>query len=276
MAAGYGEADARRCVYVDCASETDICAYVEMSRAVRTDVIPRAEQPVIGGTNLGEPLRGTHRCWFYVLDNLIPFVTGPGSRYNILSTGTAASLGYVTLVTAPKGELWLIPAGASLDNPTARTPAISVDGLWALPGGLRNAPATTERSATLIAPTACARGGTGDIGGGRGAVGDGDNSVDGNSGGIGGESKDAEEAGRRVMPKTQKHISAMWFRGLLGNPSTRTTHAAARKMRGQVVVTIDGDTARHCDRVNRIANGRSTTRTPRSRSPSTPLVPSNR
>ena len=242
VAAGHSAHEARQYLYLDCASEIDICAESEAGRAVRSEHILTAQQPIIGGTNLGSPLRATTRHWFYVLGKLTPFVTGPGSRWNILSTMTSAKLGYNTVVSAPRGELWLAPAGDSLDNPVHQVMAIPVGKLWALPGGLRSEP--TE-PVTLASPVL----GTEDQLQRDRVSGDTTTTPSTHA-----EDQPADDKG--TTSAASKRVDAMWFRAILGNPSTRSIRQAASKVREEVTVPDDKATSHYCDRLNRTANGK--------------------
>ena len=251
-AAGHSEHEARQYLYLDCASEIDICAESEADRAVRSEHIVTAKQPIIGGTNLGSPLRATMRHWFYVLGKLTPFVTGPGSRWNILSTMTSAQLGYNTVVSAPRGELWLAPEGDSLDNPAHKMMAIPIGRLWALPGGLRSEPTAPV---TLVSPMLGEEEQSTRV-----RVSDeGDTNTDTNTA----SSEHAEDPpksdgadDKSDKRKASKRVDAMWFRALLGNPSTRSTRQAARKIREEITVPDEKATSHYCDRLNRTANGK--------------------
>ena len=115
--AASGHAQAQQFLFVDCASEIDLCAWDERHQAEWVEETPFAGQPIVGGANDGAPLRGTHRCWFTMLGRSTPLVTGPSSKCNVLSTCTTARLGQNTVVTAPTGALHLVPQGAWLDDP---------------------------------------------------------------------------------------------------------------------------------------------------------------
>ena len=224
-----------------------------MSRAARTERTPVHEQPIIGGTNLGDPLRATDKCWFYVLGTIVPFVAGPGSQCNMLSTSTSARLGHHTVVSAPDGVLWLAPIGDSLDDPAHRIAAVQVGKPWALPDGLRTTPIAPAARTALASPTRPVAARARDSSDRTVRFAPEDDSKEEEQDSQDGDNQ-RESAPRANRPS--KRVDPMWFRGMLGNPSTRSIKAAANKVKAEVCVPTDGAVSHHCDRANRIANGK--------------------
>lgn len=231
---------ARTTLLIDCASEVDICSAYMAARAVRRESIPAHARPIIGGTNSGDPIRGTEYCWFFVFGRLTRFVTGPEFRYNLLSTNTTSRLRLHTVIRATTNQLEFIPVGESLDMPANPILAIPVGKLWAIPNGLQQGTLDDNvdgryKAQIFASPS------TNTIPHGR----DNDNEH-------GAERDDSE----RVATRSSTTVSRLWARALLGNPSSKTMKTVAKRVRSEVRIPRDDDVDNYYDRQYRHANGK--------------------
>ena len=157
------------------------------------------------------------------------------------------------MVSAPNGVLWLAPVGDSLDDPAHRVAAVQVGKPWALPDGLRTTPTAPAAKTALVSPTRPAAASASSGSDRTGSVTQEDDDDE--------EEHDVQDGATQREPATRttrpsKRVDPMWFRGMLGDPSTRSIKAAARKVKAEVHVPMDGAVSHHCDRANRITNGK--------------------
>ena len=242
--------DAGAILILDSASEIDMVRFAALHLGRDVQRIPFAKQPIIGGTNQGDAIRGTHTCLFDVLGKEVKFTTGVGARFNILSTRTTAAIGFHTLVEAPTGAISLVPQGASLDEPANRIPAIRDRGLFAIPGGLG------RRTAALMTPVDATDAGDRD----RGAATSGPRPdpattppppqaepATGEPAAAG-----APAPADATKPKRRRRVPAQWLRQMLGNPAQPTVDKAARA--AGVSLKRDDAAIARLDQQRRIAN----------------------
>ena len=115
-----------------------------VKRGSRVQAIPPHLQPSIMGAG-GGVIRATHRVWQRLPPCVlaiqppgqpaeIPFLWGPGFRYDIIATSQLADVGISAVFCASERRAFLFAAGSDYRTPATRVACITAGGLWAVPG----------------------------------------------------------------------------------------------------------------------------------------------